>query len=315
MERGLVGSMIKTNANLGFGLKKREKSKWTDQLVEELHIPVTRKFWRRKVYVNGIDKICAADLVDMQAFSKYNKGVKYLLTVVDIFSKCGWMIPLKNKTGTEVASALQKVFKERKPEKLWEDKGKEFYNKHVQQLVDLYSTENEEKSSVVEHWNRTMKDKMFKYFTANSTRKYIDILVEFVNRYNMNHSSIKMNPTEAGKRENENQVWRNLNGDYSPPERKAPKFSIDDKVRITKKKSIFEKGYTPRWTGEVFTVSEVHYTDPITYKLKDLNGEEIKCSFYEQELQKTTQEKFLVKWVGYPDEFNSRVDNKDLVKV
>ena len=120
----------------------------------------------------------------MQAFSKYNKGVKYLLTVVDIFSKYGWMIPLKNKTGTEVASALQKVFKERKPEKLWVDKGKEFYNKHVQQLVDLYSTENEEKSSVVERWNRTMKEKMFKYFSANSTRKYTYILDEFVNRYN-----------------------------------------------------------------------------------------------------------------------------------
>ena len=79
--------------------------------------------------------------------------------IVDIFSKYGWMIPLKNKTGTEVAGALQKVFKERKPEKLWIDKGKEFYNKHVQQLVDLYSTENEEKSSVVERWNRNMKEK------------------------------------------------------------------------------------------------------------------------------------------------------------
>jgi len=120
----------------------------------------------------------------MQAFSEYNKGVKYLLTATDIFSKYGWMIPLKNKTGIEVAGALQKVFKERKPEKLWVDKGKQFYNKHVQQLVDLYSTENEDKSSVVERWKRTMKDKMFKYFTANSTRKYIDILDEFVNSYN-----------------------------------------------------------------------------------------------------------------------------------
>ena len=131
----------------------------------------------------------------MQAFSKYNKGVKYLLTVVDIFSKYG----------TEVAGALQKVFKERKPEKPWVDKGKEFYNKHVQQLVDLYSTENEEKSSIVERWNKTIKEKMLKYFTANSTRKYIDILGEFVNRYNNTvHSSIKMTPTEASKRENEN---------------------------------------------------------------------------------------------------------------
>jgi len=192
----------------------------------------------------------------------------------------------------------------------------------------LYSTENEEKSSVVERWNRTTKDKMFKYFTVNSTRIYIDILDEFVNRYNTVHSSIKMTPTEDIKRENENQVWRNLYGDYSPIERKAPKFSIDDNVRITKKKSIFEKGCTPRWTEKVFTVSEVRYTDPITYKLKDLNGEEIKGSFYEQELQKTTQEMFrigkvirrkgdksLVKWLGYSDRFNSWVDIKDLVKL
>ena len=89
MKRGLVGSMIKTKAKLGLGLKKREKSKWTDQLAEELHKPVTRKFRRRKVYVKGIDKIWAADLVEMQAFSKYNKGVKYMLTVLDIFSKYG----------------------------------------------------------------------------------------------------------------------------------------------------------------------------------------------------------------------------------
>ena len=107
MERGLVGSMIKTKGNLGLGLKKTRKSKWTDQLAEELYKPVTRKFLRRKVYVSGIDKIWAADLVDM----KYNKGVKYLLTVVDIFSKYGWMIPLKNKTGTAVAGALKKYSK------------------------------------------------------------------------------------------------------------------------------------------------------------------------------------------------------------
>jgi len=106
-----------------------------------------------------------------------------------------------------------------------------------------------------------------------------------------------MTPTEASKKENKNEVWRNLYGDYSPPERKKLKFSIDDNVRITKKKSIFEKGYTPRWTEEVSVVSEVRYTDPITYKLKDFNGEEINGSFYEQELQKTTQEMFRIEKV------------------
>ena len=101
----------------------------------------------------------------MREFSKFNKGVKYLLAVIDIFSKYGWLIPLKDKTGETVASALKTIFKERKPEKIWVDKGKEFYNKNVKDLVELYSTENEEKSSVFERWIRTMKEKMWKYFT------------------------------------------------------------------------------------------------------------------------------------------------------
>jgi len=112
------------------------------------------------VYVNRSDKIWAADLVDMQSFTKFSRGVKYLLTVIDVFSKFGCMIPLKDKTGVSVSKALKEIFKQRKPEKLWMDKGKEFYNKHVNVLgVELYSTENEEKSSVVERWDRRMKKK------------------------------------------------------------------------------------------------------------------------------------------------------------
>ena len=103
----------------------------------------------------------------MQAF---NRSVKYLLAVIDIFSKYGWLIPLKDKMDKSVASALEAIFKERKPEKMWVDKGKEFYNKDVKNLIELYSTENKEKSSVVERWIRTMKEKMWKYFPANSTK-------------------------------------------------------------------------------------------------------------------------------------------------
>ena len=82
----------------------------------------------------------------------------------------------KRKTGQEVAHAFSKILRERKPCKVWVDKGKKFYNKDVQKLVALYSTENEEKSCVIERFNRTMKEKMFKYFSANNTRKYIDVL-------------------------------------------------------------------------------------------------------------------------------------------
>ncbi|MCK5872762.1 MAG: hypothetical protein KAG26_08035, partial [Methylococcales bacterium] len=301
---------------------KIHQNKWSDDLAEELHKPVTRKFQRRRVYVKGIDEIWAADLVDMSSFSKFNKETKFLLAVIDIFSKFGWLIPLKNKTGKSVAEAFRVIFKERKPQKMWVDKGTEFYNKSVQGMIELYSTENEEKSSVVERWNRTMKEKMWKYFSANSTRVYINILDAMVKQYNNTvHSSIKMTPIEASKKKNENKVWRNLYPDLGE-DKSNPKLSVGDKVRITKKKKTFEKGYTPKWTEEVFTISQVQYTNPPTYKITDYNGEEIQGTFYEEELQKTKQEvyriekvikrgknKSLVKWLGYPESFNSWVDS------
>ena len=112
-------------------------------LAEELHKPIKRKFEKRRVLFNGIDRIWAADLMDMQAFSKFNRGIKYLLAVIDVFSKYVWLISLKDKTGKSVASALKTIFKERKPEKIRVDKGKEFYNKDVKDLIELYSTVNE----------------------------------------------------------------------------------------------------------------------------------------------------------------------------
>ena len=110
-----------------------------------------------------------------------------------------------------MASALKTIFEERKAGKMWVDKGKEFYNKVVKDLIELYSTENEEKSSVVERWIRTMKEKMWKYFSANSTNIYMNALPDLVKEYNnTRHSSIKMTPVQASKKENELMVWRNL---------------------------------------------------------------------------------------------------------
>ena len=305
------------------------RKKKVSTLSEELHKPVRRKFKRRRVLVNGIDKIWAADLADMQAFSKFNRGIKYLLAVIDVFSKYGWLIPLKDKTGKSVASALKTIFKERKPEKMWVDKGKEFYNKDVKDLIELYSTENEEKSSVVERWIRTMKEKMWKYFTTNSTNVYINVLPDLVREYNnTRHSSIKMTPLEASEKKNEFSVWKTLYPNRLDILDINPKFSVGDKVRISKKKTLFEKGHTTRWTEEIFTITKIKRTSPITYKIADLNGEEIDGTFYEPELQKTSQQLFriekviekgknksLVKWKGYSNDFNSWVDNKDIVNL
>ena len=241
---------------------RREKKIST--LAEELHKPVRRKFKRRRVLVNGIDKIWAPDLADMQAFSKFNRGIKYLLAVIDVFSKYGWLIPLKDKTGKSVASALKTIFKERKPEMMWVDKGKEFYNKDVKELIELYSTENEEKSSVVERWIRTMKEKMWKYFTTNSTNVYINVLPDLVREYNnTRHSSIKMSPVEASEKKNEFKVWKTLYPNRLDILDINPKFSVGDKVRISKKKELFEKGYTTRWTEEIFTITKIKHTSVV----------------------------------------------------
>ena len=273
----------------------------------------------------------------MQQFSKWNKGYRYLLMVIDVFSKYGWIVPLKDKKGESVTEAFKSIFKEgRRPQYLWVDKGKEFYNKNLKDLLEkngihMYSTENEEKSSVVERWNRTIKSKMWKQFTVQGNTQYLDMLPKLVKQYNnTKHSSIKMTPTEASKKINEGTVYFNLYGDIETLSAKA-KFKVGDKVRISKyKRNVFDKGYTPNWTEEVFTVDKIQYTNPITYKLKDLRGEDIQGSFYQPELLKAIQDVFridkvirrdykkkqaLVKWKGYSDDFNSWIPLKDIENI
>ena len=264
------------------------RSDWSKQLAKELHKPITRNFRKRKVISYGVDKIWTADLVEIQKYSKWNKGIKYLLTVIDVFSKYGWIEPLKDKKTESVSSAFDHIFKKskRKPEKLWTDKGREFISKHFKDLLKkdkiiLYHTQNEEKSSIVERWNKTMKNKMWKMFSANNNTVYWDELDKLVDDYNNTcYSSIEMSPTEASKKENEKKVFANLYGVLIYWKVKNPKFSIGDKVRLSKyKRRVFDKGYTPNWTEELFVVDHVMLTKPVTYKIVDLLGEKVEGSF------------------------------------
>ena len=311
--------------------------KWQEKLANELHKPIKRNFTRRRVITHHSDEIWCSDLVEMQQFSKWNKGYRYLLMILDVFSKYGWIVPLKNKKGETVADALKTILKKgRKPKYLWTDNGKEYYNKHVKELLDknkitLYSTENYEKSSVCERWNRTIKTKMWKQFTIQGNTMYLEILPKILKQYNnTRHSSTKMSPIEASKEKNVGTVYFNLYGKMKPSLDK-PKFNVGDKVRISKyKRNIFDKGYTPNWTEELFIIDKIQYTNPITYKIKDLNNEKIKGSFYKEELLKAKQEVFriekvirrdykkklaLVKWKGYSNDFNSWIPMKDLEKI
>ena len=317
---------IKGKKTLGLGVENDNKI-----LSKELHKPKRKNYLRRKIIVNHIDEIFAADLVEMQKFSKINKGYRYLLTCIDIFSKYAFAIPLKDKKGITIKNALQKIFNKRKPKFLWTDNGKEFYNNQVNDLLEknnikLYSTNNSEiKSSVIERFNRTFKNMMYKKFTENNNTIFYNIIDKLVNEYNNKyHRTIKMTPVEASKKINENKIKQIYNFEKT---NKIAKFKIGDHVRISLNKNIFEKSYETNWTEEIFVIYDIKYSNVPYYYLKDLNDEKLDGTFYEQELQKTNltlyviekiiktkNDKLFVKWRGYNNLFNSWINKKDVIK-
>lgn len=260
-------------------------------MANELHKSIKRKFKRRKVIVYGIDQVWASDLVDLQKYSKQNKHIKYLLVVIDVFSKFVFVKSLKTKTGLEVTNAFKEIIKERKPEKIWSDKGSEYVNSTFKKFlkendIELYHTENEEKSCIAERFIRTLKEKISKYFTAYNTTKYYDVLDQIVSEYNNTyHNTIKMTPIEGSKKENERDIYERVFQDDLCE--KKPRYKVGDRVRLSRYKNKFEKGYERNWTREIFIIDKVLQTNPITYRLQDLKGEEIIGSFYENELQVT----------------------------
>ena len=170
-----------------------------EQLAEELHKPIIRNFKTRKVYSAFKDDIWGADLADMQLISKSNKGFRFLLCVIDTFSKYAWVVALKDKKGVSIANAFQSILKKsnRKPNKIWVEKGSKFYNKSVKlwlekNNIEMYSTHNEGKSVVDERFIRTIKNKIYKYMTSISKYVYIDKLDDIVNEYNnTKHKQLK----------------------------------------------------------------------------------------------------------------------------
>ena len=175
--------------------------------------------------------------------------------------------------------------KPKKTKKLWTDQGSEFINRSFKKFlsennIELYHVYNEGKANVIERFNRTLGEMIQKHMTTNQTAKYIDVLQKLLNEYNNKfHTSIKMSPFEASDPKNEITVLNNLYSDIKPSKTKQ-KFKVGDRVRIQKYKNLFEKGYTPKWTKEIFVVENVRKTTPITFKIRDLNEEPILGSFY-----------------------------------
>jgi hypothetical protein len=309
-----------------------------EQEAYNLHKPIRRRFLRRKIFARGIDYLWQADLVDMTHLADHNEGYRFLLTVIDVFSKYAWTVPLKRKDAKSVAEAFDEIFTERKPQKLQTDKGKEFVNSTFQKKleeidVQFYVSQNDDiKASVAERFNRTLKTKMWKYFTHRNTFKYTDVLQDLIYSYNHSyHRTIGCTPASV-KTDDVPAIRERMYG--TSEKSSVPKLKIGTKVRISKSRRPFDKGYLPNWTEEIFTIVDAIQTSPPTYKLEDYGGEKLDGSFYEQELQRVVKtdrvykidkivrtrrkagaKEYFVKWKGYPDKFNSWVKDSEMTNV
>ncbi|KAF4524188.1 hypothetical protein B566_EDAN011021 [Ephemera danica] len=235
--------------------KKFDKGKIAEWLraqdAHTLHRPRRTRFQRSRYFVPDMNNLFQADLCDMRSLEKFNKGVMYILTVIDVFCKKAWAVSLKDKRASTIIQAFRSIFKIRKPRFLQTDKGKEFVAKDVQKYlksenIKFYTTNNPDvKASVVERFNRTLKTKMWKYFTHANTHKYCKICCMHITIPNT-LQSIWL-PTRLHYR---------TRMKYGQIKKKKPVFKVGDKVRITREKYTFEKGYETNWSTEIFVVSK-----------------------------------------------------------
>lgn len=302
-------------------------------IARELHAPARRHFRTRAVEVKGVNDLYQADLVEMIPHSRENKGYKYILTIINCFSKVAYALPLKKKSGPEVANALEPILSSNRMKHLQTDAGLEFYNTHVQKLmkkyaINHYSTYSDKKASIIERFNRSLKELMYRKFTEVGNYKWIGILPALLKEYNeRKHRTIGMTPIEVNKR-NETIVRENINRNrqrYKTVDKKI-EFQIGDKVRISKYKKVFAKGYLPNWTNEIFTIHSVQRTIPTTYKVKDYKNNVIDGSFYKHELKRAKLDdvylvekvlrkkgdKVLVRWLGFDGTHDTWINKSEL---
>jgi len=264
------------------------------QDVYTLHKP-NIKYKPSNIISAGLDCDWQIDLADMQKLKKYNQGYGYIFTCIDVLSKFGWAIPIKVKESKEIIRAFKEILKSgRKPWRLFSDKGREFTNAPFQKFlhendIKFIAMENPiTKAANVERYNRTLKTRIYKYFTLNNTKTWTRILPKIVKA--INHSVNRMHgmrPADINHK-NDQTVYQKLYKKSSIKVNKQ-KFNIGDLVRITKE-GVFEKGYKPTRTHEIFVVSEVINRKPYIYKLKDLKNEDLTSIFYTEELVRVNDE-------------------------
>lgn len=335
----------------------REKGRiyeWlSNQDAYTLHKPINRRFPRLRYDVSNIFDLWELDLMQLTSIKEHNDGYNYLLVAIDVLSKFAFVEPLREKTASSVAAAFKKILDRAKqtPILVQTDRGKEFVGSSFQALLKKYdirfrvARNPDIKAAVVERLNRTIRERMWRYFTRNNTKRYIDIVQKLIHAYNHTvHSSTKMRPCDvtyynaAEVRENLAKRSSQQTINKRKGKRLEAKYKVGDYVRISRTKNTFERGYEKNFSEEIFKVVKVSSRqNTFTYVIQDLNDELIDGFFYDEELalvgkERVTSDVFeiervletkgrgknkrvLVKWKGWPDKFNSWIDASELKNI
>ena len=329
--------------------RKDVKSFLEEQDSYTLHKITRKKFTRRKVLAPKPGVIASCDLAEIPVLAPHNNGFKYILIFIDVFSRLAQAIALKNKDGKTTALALKTILESGyfdNLSRLNSDEGREFYNHHVQQLlkskgITLYSVSSREiKASIAERLIRTLKSKLYRYMTHNNTKRYVDVLPDIIESYNNSiHSSLgnKQTPLQVHNLTDLDAIKRQFFHMYKKSRfiqnKVSSSLNIGQYVRIADehRNSIYRRGYTIQNTIEIFKVRNIDKSqNPTVYYLEDLNGDPITGVFYREELTPTQlpeffqldilksktvgkRKKYFVRWRGYPESFNSWIDQDQMV--
>jgi Tfp pilus assembly major pilin PilA len=323
---------------------QNEIKRWLQsQEVHTTNVLPKRKFSRNQVIAPYLNYQFDIDTASFHKFADKNDKYGYFILAIDIMSRYVWTRAIKTPSANETAKALETIFEEgRVPEKVRTDKGTEFTNSSLKRLYKKYKikhfvTQNELKSNYAERTIQGFKSRLMKYMRSKQTYRWIDQLENITNAYNNSiHRSIKQTPASVSKKD-EIKLWKLLyiNSKKTPYPPKKFRFKVGDIVRISKTRKVFTRYYSEHWTNELFIIKkrDINQNIPV-YTLTDYAGEDILGTFYEKELQKvhvdenTTYniekvirnrnkngiKESLIKWMGWPEKYNSWVPTKDIVK-
>ena len=238
--------------------------------------PPKKNYITNKTNVYYIDDIWSLDILDLKDYDlKNNRGYRYVLVVIDNFSKFGWTVPLKNKNAQTIKDSFENILisSKRKPNLIGTDRGKEFYNKIFQEFLNknnikLYSRNSSYGAVFAERFNRTIRDLLKKIVFEQGDAEWIDILSTITEQYNnRRHTSTKLSPKDASLKKNEGFVYKNL---LDKRKKVKPKFQINDLVRTADLKRTFSEGGTTNWSYKLYKITEIINDTIPTYHINNL---------------------------------------------